>query len=426
VVLAGCGTRLSDDRFEDSAEPTPTPSASASAEPIVIGNITSRSNPFDARAFAGPYYGISALVDDVNRRGGVNGRPLVLRTCDDMGSADRNVTCVHQMLRDGVFALVSNAVLDYAGAGIVNDAGLPDIGGQPVDLAYSRYPHLWDIGGTSYPRNGRIGFDGVLHNGTEVYRFFRVTYPEEPRTAAVVFYNQSASERYGRAIAAGLRREGFRVMTAQVNFALPDYDSVAVHMRHEGVRFVFDAIDRAGNQRLCEAIDDNRVQLVAKVTTTQSWEASIRSDYADSPYCRNVIFATGTSANYDDDALAPVARFRAAMARLGWDRPQTMSQWALEGWAGGRWFVDAATSCGADLTRECLEDFLARPSGYDAGGLLVRRDFLVGDGSLTEHRSCLNVARWQDTARGGAGGWVTQVPDMTRNCFLVPSVPYRP
>jgi hypothetical protein len=34
--------------------------------------------------------------------------------------------------------------------------------------------------------------------------------------------------------------------------------------------------------------------------------------------------------------------------------------------------------------------------------------------------------RWQDAANGGAGGWVSQVPDMDRNCFDVPSITYRP
>ena len=37
-------------------------------------------------------------------------------------------------------------------------------------------------------------------------------------------------------------------------------------------------------------------------------------------------------------------------------------------------------------------------------------------------RGCFNVARWQDSAQGGRGGWVTQVPDMTTNCFEVPEL----
>lgn len=436
TLLAGCGTRLPDSSF---TKPSPQPSASSSsAAPsstgpgvtsttITIGNIVSKSNPFDSRAFMGPYYGLRAFVDDVNRRGGINGRKLVIKFCDDQGSASQNVSCVHQLIeRDHVFALVSNGILNYSGASIVDRAGVPDIGSQPIDVAYTRYHHLWDVGGEGYPRNGKIGYDGLLHGGTETYRYFKVAFPDVPRRAAVVYYNQSSSRRYGQSIVTALRREGYSVIPDEVNFALPDYDTVAVKMRHAGVQYVYDAIDRAGNERLCKAMDDNRLHVTAKVTTTQNWEASIRRDYAHSPVCRNSIFATGNSANYDDVQNPQVARFRAAMDRLGWDTPETMSEWALEGWAGSMWFADAVASCGNSVTRDCVEAYMSRRTEYTADGLLLPRDFIPGDGSTSIHRSCINVVRWQDSASSGRGGWVNQVPDMTQNCFMVPSIVYRP
>ncbi len=437
LLTVACGSRLPDSQFPSE---TPAASTSGSASPdeggsaavgvtdttITIGNIVSRSNPFDARAFVGPYYGVSAFVDDINRRGGIDGRKLVLKTCDDFGSSNQNVTCVHQLLdRDHVFALVGNGILNYAGARIVNDRGVPDIGSQPIDLAYTQYPHLWDINGNSYPRDGKVGYDGELHGGTEVYRYFKVKHPDVPLKAGVVFYNQASSKRFGRSIVTGLEREGYKVVTSEVNFALPDYDAVAIKMRNAGVRYVYDTIDRSGNERLCVAMDENRLQVVAKVTTTQSWEGSIRSDYSASPNCRNTIYATGNSRNYDETDDPQVTRFRAAMDRLGWDKPSTLSEWALEGWAGAQWFADAVDSCD-DVTRECVEGFLARPTPYTGHGLLLPRDFVPGDGSTDVHKSCLNVARWQDDANGGDGGWVTQPEDMFTNCFMVPSIVYQP
>lgn len=434
AALAACGTRLPDSSF---TRPVPAPSPDATAttattpgvtsDRITIGNIVSKSNPFDARAFTGPYYGLRAFVDDINRQGGINGRKLIVRFCDDFGSATQNVKCVRQLIeRDRVFALVSNGILDYAGASIVEKLGVPDIGSQPIDDAYTRYHHLWDVGGEAYPRDGTVGYDGKLHGGTETYRYFRATFPDVPRRAGVIYYNQSASRRYGQSIVTALRREGYSVVTDEVNFALPDYDSAVVKMKHAGVQFVYDAIDRGGNERLCKAMDDNRMHVTAKVTTTQNWNAGIRADYAQSPVCRNSIYATGDSANYDDVHDPQVARFRAAMDRLGWDTPDTMSEWALEGWAGAMWFADAVASCGADLTRTCVEAFMARPVQYTGRGLLLPRNFIPGDGAAEIHRGCLNVARWQDSANGGHGGWVTQVPDMNLNCFQVPTIVYRP
>lgn len=435
VLVAGCGTRLPDSAFR-SAAPTPAPSQTASApgpdvgvsaSAIRIGNIVSRTNFFDPRAFVGPYQGVKAFVDDLNARGGINGRRLILDTCDDHGSASVNVECVRRLVdRDHVFALVGNAILNYGGASLVEERGVPDIGGEPIDTAYLRYSHLFDVVGESYPRNGTVGFDGILNAGTDVYQYFKQRYPTVPLRAGIVNYNQGDSRRYAQSIAAGLALLGYRVTRTEVNFALPDYDSAVIAMKHAGVRYVYDALDRGGNERLCKAIDDNRLSLVAKITTTQSWDASVASDYAGSPVCRNVIFATGGTANYDDTTIAGVARFRAAMARNGWNTPSAMSEWALEGWAGAQWFADAAASCGQDLTRRCVEDFMKRPTPYDGHGLLIPRSFAVGVADAREARGCLNVVRWSDAANAGRGGWVTQVDDMNINCFVGPVLHYRP
>jgi branched-chain amino acid transport system substrate-binding protein len=43
-----------------------------------------------------------------------------------------------------------------------------------------------------------------------------------------------------------------------------------------------------------------------------------------------------------------------------------------------------------------------------------------------EQKACLNVARWQDSANGGKGAWVSQVKNMDTNCFIVPQLAYSP
>lgn len=434
VAGAACGTRLPDSAFTSSgslpASPTASPGASVNgvtSTSITIGTIASLTNLFDPAAFAGPSYGLRAFIDDVNRSGGINGRRLVLKVCDDKGNGAENVSCVHRLIeQDRVFALVSSAILDYAGAKTVNDAAVPDIGAQPIDLAYTKYPHLWDVTGESYPRNGEIGWHGQLRGGTETYRFFKDRFPGDPLRAGVVYFNELSSKAYADSLTRGLRTEGYTVVRAQVNFALPDYDSVAIKFRQAGVRYVYDAIDRLGNERLCKAMDENRLFVRAKVSTTQAWNADVLSDYRDSPRCRNSLYVTGGVRSFDAAGVPEVQRFRQAMARLGWDEPGTMSAWALEGWAGAQWFADAAASCGKNLTRACVERYMGRAVPYDARGLLLPRTFTVGPAQLTRHLACVNVARWEDTMNGGRGGWAEQVADMKRNCFVVPDIGYRP
>ena len=392
------------------------------ATTITIGNIISKTNPFDPRAFVGPGYGLQAFVDWTNAHGGVHGRKLILKTCDDQGSGDANVSCVHQLVDgDKVFALVSNAILDYQGADYVNSKGVPDVGSQPIDNAYNKYPHLWDIYGEDYPRDGhQVGFHGKLYGGTEVYKYFSEKFPKVPKVAGVVEYNQDASQRFGDSIAAGLQHEGYKVVKKVVNFALPDYDSVAIDFKSSGVQYVYDTIDRGGNIRLCKALDDNQVNFTAKVLTTQSWEQSVGEDYKASQRCRNKMWATGMTLNYADTKYPEVADFRQQMSADGHGGADALSEWALEGWAGGQWFADAADSCGADLTRKCLEAFVNSGKPYDAHGLLVPRIFEERSTPRQPSHNCINVARWQDSGHG----WVTQVPDMDKNCFDVTELAY--
>jgi branched-chain amino acid transport system substrate-binding protein len=156
------------------------------------------------------------------------------------------------------------------------------------------------------------------------------------------------------------------------------------------------------------------------VMTTQSWNQSVNSDYASAPQCRNELWVTGNTRNYEDTKYRQVALFRQQMNADGNGGAQYLSDWALEGWAGGLWFADAAKSCGANLTRACVEQFMTRRQPYGGDGLLTPRVFNSLVPQPTTIRNCLNVARW-DSAKDA---WVTQVPNMDTNCFRVYNFPY--
>jgi len=125
--------------------------------------------------------------------------------------------------------------------------------------------------------------------------------------------------------------------------------------------------------------------------------------------------------NFEDTKYPQVAAFRQQMAADGHGGSDQLSEWALEGWAGGQWFADAASSCGAQLTRKCVEGFMNDHKPYDAGGLLTSRMFVERKAPQEPATNCINVARWVDSRNS----WVTQVPDMHKNCFTVHEWPYQ-
>jgi len=343
---------------------------------------------------------------------------VVVEQCDDTGSGLGDIQCVHRLIDSGqVFAFAGNSIFDYAGASYVSAKGVPDVGGEPIDQAYDQYQHLYSVYGSDEPRNGTVGWGGTLYSSTEIYAYFKEKLGAH--VAAVVEYNQPDSIRYGAAEAAGLRAEGYTVVTEQLDFALPNYAAAAADMKAHGVQIVFDAIDTTGNGNLCTALDQAGVNLLAKVTTPQSWDQTVPTTYANAAKCRNVLYATSSELNYEDTQYPTVAAFRAAMAKYFPSRAPDLSMWELDGWASAQWLTDAIRSCGADVSRACVESYMNRSTLYDGHGLLVPTSFTVAHPGATT-RACLNVARWQDSANGGHGGWVTQVSNMDTNCFEVP------
>ncbi|MFF4033312.1 ABC transporter substrate-binding protein [Streptomyces sviceus] len=410
TVGTACGSRLPESDFEHRERASPAQDRT----PIRVGIVTSATSPVGGSAFTGPRDGAKAYFERLNARGGLDGHRIEVRECDDGGSGVGDNTCVHRLIdEDKVVALVATTVLDYAGASRVSHARVPDIGGQPIGAAYDTWPHLYGIYGSLAPRDGTTGWDGKQYGGTEVYRYFKREHGA--RTAAVVSYNQAASAAYARLVEQGLKAEGYKVVTEQVDFALPNFRAVAADLKEQGADLVFDAVDSHGNAQLCEAMDKAGVEVTAKVTNVQNWTSTVQDDYKDAPRCRNALWATGSSRNFEDVGNAAVREFRDATKGL-----RTHSQWQLEGWAAAKWFAAAAQSCAPQgITRACVDAHMNRSQDYTADGLLLPVRFERLAEPPKSRRTCLSVARWQD-----GRGWVSQ-GDMDRTCFDVPQLPYQ-
>ena len=429
---SACGTRLPAESFTTTSAgvtPPSTPGQSSdvgvSASTITLGLVVSATSPLGAEAFSGPMYGARAFIAALNASGGVDGRQVDLKVCDDGATGAGNRRCVTQLIeRDHVFAFVANTIYDYAGAATVNASGVPDVGGQPISNAYEQYAHLWSMYGSSSPRDGAVGLHGLLYGGTEVYRYFAEALGTH--TAGVVAYNQSDSLRFANLTAKALAAEGYTVVREQLDFAVPSWDAAAIDMRSRGVDIVFDALDSSGNVSLCKAMDTAGLHVKAKVVTVQGWTESVRTDYGKSPTCRNELYATATTRSYTDTANATIARFRTEMRASFPEREDRLSMWTLEGWAAAQWLTDAMSSCGSVLTRRCVEVFLARPDAYDGHGILTPRNFVARTEPDTTAHNCLFVARWSDTTDGGVGGWVPTTPGGDARCFDVPNIAYQP
>jgi len=106
LILAGCN---GDEPAEPSESPeatgTETPAAQPTGEPIRVGMLTSLTGPFTPWGVQ-VQAGMQMAVDEINARGGVDGRPLELVEADTQNDGDEATTAFERMIdQDGVVAV---------------------------------------------------------------------------------------------------------------------------------------------------------------------------------------------------------------------------------------------------------------------------------------------------------------------------------
>jgi branched-chain amino acid transport system substrate-binding protein len=432
VALSACGSRVASSSGTSGSAPSATSGSSAntasdvgvSPSQITVGSIVGLTSGLGPDTFSASRFGAQAYFDSVNAQGGVNGRTIKFIVCDDKGSANDNQACARKLVDDDkVFALAGTSAFDYAGAPYLNSKDVPDIAGQPIDNTYDRYSHMYGLYGSDYPRNNKApGFNGQLYGGTEQFQFLKQKLGV--KSAGIVYFNVGPSQRYAQFLASAAKAAGLNAVMEEINLSLQNYTAAVLDMKSKGVDTIFDAMNDYGNINLCQAMASQKMNIKAKVTTTQGWTDAIANTFKAVPNCRSVMFATGSSQNYDDPSKPGVSAFRDAINKLA-QKPAVLNMWTLEGYVSAMWLTDAIRSCGANVTHACVESFMNRPNGnYTAGGLITPRNFSHVDSPPATERSCINVARWADSANSGAGGWVSQVPDMNANCFSGPNIGY--
>jgi branched-chain amino acid transport system substrate-binding protein len=334
----------------------------------------------------------------MNAKGGINGRKIVLKTCDDGEVRNKTLECAKRLVeQDKVFAIVGANTRAMGGAAqYLNDKGIPVIG-MPITNSYYRYPHFFSEYQSGYARNGTtVGFNGKLMSTTVIYRWFKQNL--KVTKAAVFTYDIPESKQAGDGFAQGLRLEGFDVKAYTVSFAAPSFDQAVATMQQDGTQIVFDSMDDGANRKLCDAMARRKFTVKAKVSTVVVMGDKVGTSYNDT--CRNSVYVPGSTLAYTATSNPEVKAFRSAFARYQPGKP--LHQWALEAWMQGQLVAEAITKMGPAPTRKGLEGYLNGLTRTTAGGLHIGLDWKPMAWGSSTLRDCTTIAHWQDTK----GGWV--------------------
>ncbi len=150
------------------ADLLPDTPAAAQGEPVRIGMINNDTGP--AAAFPEISRGAEAAVTWINEElGGVDGRPIELIGCDTEFSATGSQSCGQQMVNEGVPVVLGGIDIFGDGILVLEDNGIPYVGGIPISFASAQSPTSFQFSGGSW---GMVL--GFVHHITEVLHAERV------------------------------------------------------------------------------------------------------------------------------------------------------------------------------------------------------------------------------------------------------------
>jgi len=161
----------------------------------------------------------------------------------------------------------------------------------------------------------------------------------------------------------------------------------------------------------------------AKVSTISTFTQTVGTAFASTPNCLAKIYSGGKSANYADTSNPEVARFRAAMKKYFGSREPKIAQWTLEGWTAADWFTSAVKSCGANVTRVCVEKWLNTSTDLTAHGVMspdVTFKLKTAAEQTGPVHECLSVVQWDVQA----GTWATRAAP-ANTCFTAQGYQYK-
>jgi branched-chain amino acid transport system substrate-binding protein len=374
---------------------------------IKVGNITTVGGPMPGQ-FEPFLLGVRTWVNEVNERGGINGRKVDFLPCDDGMDAQRNRSCARDLIENQkVFAIVGTNTPAMPSARYINDQKVPAVGVAPIGNYVWQLPYWFSYDGMRQcPRNGvdQPGQQGYCasntgKSGNASYKFFKESIGISK--AAVFWHNIDISKQAGLDFAHILRSSGIDVAyTAETQVAEPDYTGHVLQMRDRGVEGIWDTMEVNNNIRLMQAMDRQGFEPKAKVTTVAAYGQEIGKQ-VNGP-SRNRLFAVSTSRPYTDTGNPAVASFLKLFDRYFSGKPKHI--WNVDGYRGALLFGDAVAALGADLTREGLVKWLNELQDYDPHGLGYPTDFRPFGPEVWDapnppkkHPWCYSVVQFKDT-----------------------------
>jgi len=126
------------------AMPDAASAATASGNPVKIGVIAELSG--SGVTFPEIPPSAIAAASSINKRGGINGRPVKIIVCDDQGNPNVAAQCGHEMATDGTVAVTGNSDVGSSFVPILASADVPWLTATPNSSTEQTSPNSFPLG----------------------------------------------------------------------------------------------------------------------------------------------------------------------------------------------------------------------------------------------------------------------------------------
>jgi ABC-type branched-subunit amino acid transport system substrate-binding protein len=328
---------------------------------IRVGGVASVTNPLGGK-YGDAFKGVQAYLDMVNANGGIYGRQIKLVSQHD-DKAFSNLTEVQALLsEDNVFAVLPVATLQFTGADLLVQKGVPTFG--------------WTInpewGGTKdAPRANLFGQTGS-------YLCFTCANPGFPwlvsqahaHKVGLLAYAISESTQCADGTEASLKKYGPRIGAKVVytdqtlQFAQKDLSVQVSKMKQKGVDFVATCMDTNGVVTLAKEMKKQRLDAVQSLPN--AYDHDFLDEFGD---LFENSFVRTDFASFElpkDNQPEGEKLYLQQMDKEGF----TPSENSVAGWLNADLFVTGLKKAGPNFSQQKLIDAINSMTKYDADGFI--------------------------------------------------------
>ncbi len=360
LVAAGCGSSSkSSGGGGGGANQASAPGLTAST--ITIGLVTELTGAASTEYINTPK-AVQARIDAQNAAGGVDGRQLKLVVEDDQTTPAGNQTASQLLIQKGVFAVINESALTFAGARVLQQAGVPVIGNGVDGNEWGEQPYtnMFTFSGTGSTATG------TDPHGPQYTVFGNFIKGQGATSLASFGYSiPPSSAQAAKGAAESARAAGVKVGLVDTSIPLGSVNATPIALQ----------IKQSGADALQLAMDNNTN--FAIITAAKQAGANLKAAVAAAGYGQTLLddpsAVAAAQGVYFESLFAPegpaVDAMKATFTKYAGFSGVPDIQWA-SGYVGADLVIKGLELAGKNPTRQSFMNGLRGVTNYTAGGLL--------------------------------------------------------